>query len=72
MNMPKTKNGRPAGLGSFYVDNNDYRMKFCVGYCPQCKTKIGLTTDEIKEFVDRTPSRIALFFYRFFRMRRPK
>jgi len=47
-----TQNGRPAQLGSIYweeYEGGGRKMKFCMGYCPKCKTKIGLSKEEMNE-----------------------
>jgi len=63
----KTLNGRPSNLGTMYFkryENGGYIRKYCVGYCPNCKTKIGLTSQEIKEFVDNTSGGFSSFISR--------
>jgi len=52
-----THNGRPAKLGGMYFDGEGEitKRRYCVGYCPKCKTKIGLTTNELREFTDNLP-----------------
>lgn len=68
----KTSNGRPSKLGSMYFEKTEfggYVRKYCVGYCPKCKTKIGLTAEELKEFSQNLPGFIPSFFARLFKAR---
>ena len=53
----QTKNGRPAKLGSMYIDDSrGYRAwAYCVGYCPNCQEKIGMSSDDMNEFVYNMP-----------------
>jgi hypothetical protein len=63
-----TQNGRPSRLGMLYFEQYEgggRRMKFCVGYCPNCKTKIGLTKEELEELA--VPSASKLFVWRLLR-----
>ncbi len=68
----KTKNGRPAQIGSIYFEEYDDGrrvMKFCVGYCPECQTKIGLTRQELNELSYLLPTGWQIFISRLLRAR---
>lgn len=65
-----TKNGRPAGFGSLFHEDN--RVKWCCGYCPECKEKIGMTTEEIEEFGMRMPGKFYTTLWRLMRMKLPR
>jgi len=67
----KTQNGRPSKLGSMYFEEKDgiYIRKYCVGYCPKCKTKIGLTPEELREFTENLPGFIPSLFARLLKAR---
>lgn len=55
--IKKTKDGRPSHIGSLYIeqcDNGSSRWKYCVGYCPSCRQKMGLNSDELKELYSAT------------------
>jgi len=63
-----TQNGRPAQMGSIYweeYEGGGRKMKFCVGYCPNCKTKIGLTKEDLEELA--LPTAPKLFLLRLLR-----
>jgi len=57
-----TKNGRPAGFGSMFID--DGNIKYCVGYCQNCREKIGLTGQALNELAEKLPGRIRFFIWR--------
>ena len=60
-----TQNGRPAQLGSVYWENLDgggRKMRFCMGYCPKCGHKFGLTKEEMNKL--EIPNYPKLFLLR--------
>lgn len=66
--MAITNNGRPARLGQMYFehfDNGAVVRKYCVGYIEG--KKIGLTTEELRQFAENMPSFFPEFLHRLFR-----
>jgi len=68
-----TQNGRPSHLGAIYFEHNEEfgisTRKYCAGYCPKCKTKIGLTPDELKDFSFQLPSKSKNFLLRLLHLK---
>ena len=67
-----TTNGRPSRIGNLYFENIEGggRMrKYFVSYCPSCKKKIGLTSEELEKFSENLPGKAMSFIARLANLR---
>jgi len=60
-------NGRPQALGGLFHEEGV--LKFNVGYCPDCKRKLGLTNEELEELAIHIPSRTRTLLWKLMHLR---
>jgi len=60
-------NGRPQSLGGIFHEEG--RLKFNVGYCPNCKRKLGLTSEELEELSFMIPSRTKTLIWKLMHLK---
>lgn len=69
----ETLGGRPQRIGRLYCETNygtgQDTLKITVGYCPQCKHKVGLDKKELEELAKELPPRFWFFIQRLLHTR---
>lgn len=58
--------------GAMYFDadeHNQRRLMYCVGYCPDCKKKIGVTSEQLSEIYLGMPNKWQEFWYKLSHIR---
>ena len=54
----------------YFDETNGFpQRKFTVGYCRKCGDKIGLTSDELREFAENMPGYFPDLLERMFKIR---
>lgn len=59
--------GRPQNIGGLFHEEG--RLKFNIGYCPNCKLKLGMTNQELENLALHIPGRAKTLLWKLCHLR---